>query len=185
MMQSSLRTAENTFNNANATQAMIDLSTNNLLKAIDSLVNVPVAPVVNWTLLDGAISEANIRIQSNYTALSWEMMQSSLRAAENTRNNNDVTQAMIDLATNNLWAAINALVYVPTAPVVPTTDWTALDNAITEANSRTQSNYTALSWAMMQSSLRAAVTTRNNANATQAMIDLATNNLWTAINNLK
>ena len=60
----------------------------------------------------------------------------------------------------------------------------ALNDAISIAEGRTQANYTAPSWAAMQSALLTARTVRDNSDATQVQIDAAAYNLSTAISAL-
>jgi len=133
---------------------------------------------INFGDLNAVIFAAENRTQTNYTALSWAQMQSALNAARITSNNPTANQALIDSARDNLIATLNELVPIS---VFLEPNWTALDAAIAEAESRIQSNYTPLSWARLQSPLNAARTTRNNATANQTLIDSATTNLITAI----
>jgi len=134
--------------------------------------------------LAAAIQMAESLNPSDYTAASWARLNSPLNTARNTRNNPSATQTQIDNALNNLLTAINALVPTAVIPATPSVDFADLDAAILTAEALAASNYTAASWARLNSPLNAARNTRNNATATQAMIDNAANNLRNAINSL-
>ncbi|MCL2426111.1 MAG: hypothetical protein FWD05_07215, partial [Oscillospiraceae bacterium] len=97
-------------------------------------------------------------------------------------NNANATQAQVDNAANNLLAAIEAL--VPVQGQQPVVDRDALRGAIADAESRVQANYTPASWLRLTAPLNQARSMYNNANATQAQVNTATNNLITALNNL-
>jgi len=128
--------------------------------------------------LRDAIEEAERRIETNYTAISWRRLENSLSSAIAIYNNINATQAQIDTATANLLGALNALVL---QPVVVPIDRTALQLAIDDAGDRIQANYTALSWRRVETALNAAINMHNNANATQAQINTATTNLNNAL----
>ena len=77
--------------------------------------------------------------------------------------------------------------YSETESDEPTTDdnpRSNLSTLIAYANSRIQSDYTPLSWAMMQSSLRTALSIYNNPTSSEIQINNAINILTTALNNL-
>ena len=92
---------------------------------------------VDRTALNAAITGAESRVQSNYTAASWAAMQTILNIARQTRDNANSTQAQVDNAANNLNSAVNALViYVP---ITPTPDWeTAMNRALDRIYATTQ-----------------------------------------------
>ena len=136
--------------------------------------------ITNRAELDRQIARAEGRTQANYTAASWAEMQTALAAARQMRNNPNASQTQIYNAANNLRRAIDNLVPLVAAPV----DMTALDRAIEDAEGRTQANYTASSWAAMQTALRAARDVRNNPNATQTEVDDAAASLRAALNAL-
>ena len=108
-MQTMLNVARNVYNDANATQSLVDDVANNLQSAIDALVEVPIIPVVDRTALRAAIEDAESRIEANYTPDSWLWMQTMLYTARNVYDNADATQSQVDDAAYNLRAAIDAL----------------------------------------------------------------------------
>ena len=77
------------------------------------IVRIAVAelPPVDKTELIAAIAEAQGLVQEDYTAATWAAMQTALADAVAVRDNQDVTQAMVDDTTTILRAAIDALVY--------------------------------------------------------------------------
>ena len=74
---------------------------------------------------------------------------------------------------------------VTVTPKSGTVDKTALNAKITEAEGKTESEYTQASWSAMQTALTAAKTVSDNASATQAQVDGAQTALTTAINELE
>jgi len=96
-------------------------------------------------------------------------------------NNADATDAQIDTAISRLLARIDALVPVPPAPVI---DFTALDMAIADAESREMSNYNIFTWFDLQDELRRARNARNNPHVSQTQVDTATARLVAIINRL-
>jgi len=172
-MQTALTVAINVRSDSSATQTQVDAAASVLRAAIDALVSV--AGNVDRTELDAVITDAQGRVESNYTRSSWDVMQNELVAAIAVRDNADATQEDVDSATSSLSSTLNSLVRV---------DRTLLNAAIADAQSRIQSNYTSESWNQMQSALIDAVQVHDYDNATQAQIDAAANNLRTAINNL-
>ena len=176
-----LPAARATRDNAGATQAQVDEATQRLVNAINGLVPVPVAPVVDRTALIAAITDAEALVQANYTQATWVQIVLTLPAARATRDNAGATQAQVDTAATNLRTAINGL---QPAQVVPVVDRTALIAAIAQAEALVQANYTQASWIQIVLTLPAARATRDNAGATQAQVDLATQRLVDAINGL-
>ena len=139
-------------------------------------------PSVNRDALGEAITEAESRVQANYTPASWLRLTAPLNQARNMYNNTNATQAQVDNATSNLRTAIGAL--VPVQGQQPVVDRDALRGVIADAESRVQANYTPASWLRLTAPLNQARNMYNNANATQAQVNTATNNLITALNNL-
>jgi len=152
---------------------------NNMNSLYDMRDAFPSAPIVNRDELNAAITAAGNRIPANYTANSWQNMQTALTAAITVRDNNTATQAQVDTAATALRAAIDALV-----AATPTVNRTELNAAITDAGNRIQANYTANSWQNMQTALTAAIATRDNNTATQAQVDSAATALRAAIDAL-
>ena len=129
-----------------------------------------------------AIQEAEERMQTMYTSISWARLLSALRDARNVYNNLNATQLEIDDVTDNLRLAIETLEELPPEP--EPVDRTELIAAIEVAEARVQAMYTPISWARLQNLLRDARNIRDNANATQEQIDSAMEILITALNGL-
>jgi len=95
--------------NTSATQAEVDAATGRLNAALNAL-----ALRANLTSLNTIIAAAEARVQANYTTASWTRLQNALTAARQIHGNEDATQNEVNIATNNLSAAIIALVRVGT-----------------------------------------------------------------------
>jgi hypothetical protein len=130
--------------------------------------------------LKAAINEADALNGQDYTAISWDALQTALTAAKAAADNADAGKDAIDAARNNLQKAINAL----ERATPQQTSKTALNTAITQANALTASNYTAASWASLQTALASAKAVSANAAATQAQADAANAALRDAISAL-
>ncbi len=135
------------------------------------------------TKLMAAIAQAGKYNESEYTAESYAAVKAALDAANALSFRDD--QAVIDAAAESLNAAIAALVKKPeekpdNKPVQP--DRTALDAAIKAAESKVKAEYTAESFAKLESALQAAKAL--GADATEAQITEAAAALNRAINAL-
>ena len=99
-------------NDTNATQAEVDAAKEALLKAIEGFQNSLI--VVDFTALDKAITAAGSLNEADYTAESWQALQTALAAGKTVRGTANVTQAEIDAAAKAINDAISALyrVYV-------------------------------------------------------------------------
>ena len=139
-------------------------------------------PKITREKLALAIQEAEERIQTTYTQISWARLLNLLRDARNVYNNLEATQLEIDDVTNNLRLAIETLEELPPEP--EPIDRTELIAAIQEAEARVQATYTPISWARLQNPLRDARNIRDNANATQEQIVSTTEILIGALNGL-
>jgi len=167
-MQAALTNARAVNSDINATQAQVNTATGNLITAINVL-----AVRANFTALNAEIARANGLVQSNYTIASWSALQVQLTAAISMSGNTNATQSEVDGLASTLSLVIGALVVV-------SVDRSALNSEIARAEGRTQVNYTAESWAAMQTALTNATATRDNANATQSQVDLAASGLRAA-----
>jgi hypothetical protein len=180
-----LRTARTVLDNENAAQAQINATAATLWTAIAELVPVQILPEpgADRALLLAAIAEAESRTQDDYTSTTWTAVHNALNTARTVRDNELATQSQIDTTTDTLWATIHALEPAQIIPE-PGIDRSALVEAISEAESRTQHDYTSVTWTAMQNSLRTARTVRDNENATQAQIDATANALWATVDAL-
>ncbi|MCL2610877.1 MAG: FIVAR domain-containing protein [Defluviitaleaceae bacterium] len=162
----------------------VEVATNDEPSAAFTLVISPdettIAPCREALRL--VIADAEGINQGDNTAISWARLQNVLRDARNVYNRLEATQVEIDNATNNLRVAMEAIVGL--SPQPDPVDRAALITAIEEAEVRVQTMYTPISWARLQSVLRDARNIRDNANATQNQIDVATNALNIALSGL-
>ncbi|MCD8053119.1 MAG: FMN-binding protein [Lachnospiraceae bacterium] len=126
---------------------------------------------VDTTALTAAIEQAQALTESDYTADSWTDMQTALAdATALAEATTGKTQAEVDEITAALTAAVDALA-----------DITDLATAIEQAAALTESDYTAESWAAVQSALTDAQTVAANASATQSDVDAALTSLQEAV----
>ena len=154
-----------------------------LITAIENLELLP-PPLTesphDKSTLRQLVAEAEMRVESYYTALSWARLDQALRTAQNVLNNPRVSLSQLNNTTDRLYNALADLVLIPPPPV---RDFTALDAAIARAEGLVQSHWTSTSWARLESRLSLARTVRNNPNS-QSHIDNTANNLNDAIDNL-
>ncbi len=118
-MREKLDAAKQVQANALADQATIDQAANALEAAIQALVKKPAPSKTDKTKLAAAISEAGKKLQKDYTSASWSKMQAALAEAKKVQADASADQNTIDKATNNLNAAIRALVKAPVQPGKP------------------------------------------------------------------
>ena len=128
--------------------------------------------------LRSLVAYAQLRVQSNYTPLSFARLTGALNDAINVLEDPSSTQTAINNAYTTLSLAINSLVLVPVTYFGP------LNELILEAQSRVGANYTPLSFARLTQALNAAINVSNNSSSTQAQVDNAYNTLSLAINGL-
>ncbi len=139
-------------------------------------VSVIVIARADKEALNTAIARAKDRKESDYTASSWAELQKALQKAEELSAKEDATQEEVNAATTALRNAIAGL---------KEADKTGLREAIARAEGRNEADYTAESWAAMQTALAAARETAANADATQSQIDEATFALSDALRKLE
>ncbi|WRS28641.1 LamG-like jellyroll fold domain-containing protein [Oscillospiraceae bacterium MB08-C2-2] len=125
---------------------------------------------VNMDGLLKSIAKAQALNQADYTADSWVVLADALVNAQAVMADADATQAVIDAAAKSIDNAIDALVKIPVIIV----DKKALDSAIDEAKALNEADYTAESWSRLRDALANAIFVQNDADATQAEVDIAT-----------
>ena len=123
----------------------------------------PVA--IDYAGLNAQIAVANGLKQADYTAATWQEVQSALNAAK-ALVNKAKTQSEADVAAYALKDAIASLV-----KVAPTMNTTELDNQLQIAQGLAQKDYTAATWAAVAAALEAAEEAK--AGTDQAAIDNA------------
>ena len=151
-------------NAANALKAAYD----ELLKSFD------ISPIT------AAISRYTSLEASDYTQESWSALAAAVAAAKTSdAYTKRVLKSDVDAVASSIYDAINALVAVAKA------DYTALDNAIAQAQACDSTMYTAESWATLETALAEAnAVDRKLAPENQSVIDTAEQNLMDAINAL-
>lgn len=148
------------------TQAEIDAATKAIEDAIKTLVDI--------SELRAAVTDATERMaalqQTDYTADSWEALESAIKNAQTVLADDDATQSRVNAAKSVLAGALAALVK---AGETEKPDTTKLAAAIAKAEALKASDYTADSWAALQTALAAGEALLADENATQAQIDAA------------
>ena len=132
-------------------QEFIDQLTQDLRLAIDALVRVDAPVTVDYTMLLAKIEAAKALNQDEYTDETWAVLQGALRDGRTALESKD--QAVVDAAAKAIGDAIAGLELRPDAPKV---DYTELNKAIEAAEKLNEENYTAASWAVLKSALKAA-----------------------------
>ncbi len=171
--------------NDEATQEQVNEASLNLTTAMNGLVDKedPVDPEVDKTELMAAITQAQTKVEDEYTPESWAPFAESLASAIVVRDNDEATQEQVNEASLNLTTAMNGLVDKED-PVDPEVDKTELMAAITQAQTKVEDEYTPESWAPFAESLASAIVVRDNDEATQEQVNEASLNLTTAMNAL-
>lgn len=143
------------------------------------------AAPVDKVALTAKIAEAKAIASEEYTAESYEALQTAIAEAEAVEAKAEATQEEVDATVAALQTAIEGLEKKPVdpEPVVPTTD--KLKAAIAKAKAVDSAKYTTESYAAVTDALKKAEEVLNNANATQEDIDTAESSLLAAIDGLK
>ncbi len=139
-----------------------------------SLKLMPETPAVNYDALNAAITEAEALLadELKYTEASAEALKAALADAKLALDSID--QAVVDTATENLVANIDALVEMY---------YTDLRDAIDYVvNYYDEDNYGVAGWARLEAALADAEAALNSRN--QAVVDAATENIWNALYSL-
>ena len=137
-------------------------------------------PPVNLGSLGRAMAQAESHEEQYYTPESWENLQYALNAARTViANVHIITQQQVNMATDNLLAAIEALEfsYIGQPPVY----LGYILAAIAEAESREEQNYTPGSWRVMRFRLAIARMHLEDPDSTQRDIDSGTRDLLSAL----
>jgi len=112
-------------------------------------------PAIDYTALNAQIAKAESLNEADYTAASWAKMETALAAAIAARESQD--QKVVDNAANALKAAIAALVRKQAG-----VDYSELNKQIAIAEGLNEADYTAESWANLESALNAAIAARSS-----------------------
>ena len=139
----------------------------------------PAPVVVDTSVLEAAIAEADGLKESDYTAESWATYQAALVNARSVAEAKE-SQEAVDQAKATLDAAKAALVKAE-QPV--SVDTSSLEKAISDAEALKEADYTADSWKAMQTALTKAKSALQ-AKESQTAVDEASNTLNSAIKGL-
>ena len=162
-----LAAAQSVYASDSVKQPEVDSETAKLKAAIDALS-------VDKTDLNKTIADAKSKTKEHYSDTSWANLQNVLTEAEKVTNNPAAKQSEVDHINEKLKAAIAGL----------NTDKTELEKQLANANSKTASDFSPVTWAALEEAKKAAQAVEDNATATQAQIDEAAKKLKAAIDAL-
>ena len=123
------------------------------------------------------IKEAEGKKEADYTPESWTTFATELQKAKEVNSDKNAKQKTVDQTCGSLRAAIDRL-------ATKTVDKSQLETLIKEAEGKTETDYTAKSWAKLVTALEAARSEFRNENATQESVNNACGSLRTAIDGL-
>ena len=144
---------------------------------LDAAIKGLKAKKVDKSQLDALIKEAEGKKEADYTPESWTTFATELQKAKEVNSDKNAKQKTVDQTCESLRAAIDSL-------VTKTVDKSQLETLIKEAEGKTETDYTAKSWAKLVTALEAAKSEFRNENATQESVNNAYDNLKTAIDGL-
>lgn len=169
---SAVTIGEAVFINVYATQLQVDSATSTINNAINSLIN----RADKSALIETLITASSIT-DIGYTPESWDDFINTLTSANIVNNDLNALQSTVDAINNALLIAIENLTIA--------VDKSLLNNAINSINNYNASIYTSESWDTFSDAVDAGILIRNDNNATQSAVDLATDNIVNARNNLE
>ncbi|MBO7302984.1 MAG: FIVAR domain-containing protein, partial [Clostridia bacterium] len=161
--------------NASATLEEITAAAATMKNAIDALV-LKEGTTADKTKLTAALNAAQGKAEADYTPLTWAPFKAALDAANEANGKTNYGTTRLNKLADNLTAATNALLKKP--------DTSALTAKLNAAAALKKEEYTADSWAALETAIAEANTVIKNANATQDEVNTALTNLTTAIDGL-
>ena len=168
-----LNAANSESTNENSTPETVKKAYDRLNKAIKGLK----AKKVDKSQLEALIKEAEGKKEADYTSESWTTFATELQKAKEVNSDKSAKQKTVDQTCESLRAAIDGL-------ATKTVDKSQLETLIKEAEGKTETDYTAKSWAKLVTALEAARSEFRNENATQESVNNACGSLRTAIDGL-
>ncbi len=168
-----LANAEDELNSENSTPETVKDAQEKLDAAIKGLK----AKKVDKSQLEALIKEAEGKKEADYTPESWTTFATELQKAKEVNSDKNAKQKTVDQTCESLRAAIDGL-------ATKTVDKSQLETLIKEAEGKTETDYTAKSWAKLVTALEAARSEFRNENATQESVNNACGSLRTAIDGL-
>ena len=169
---------------------------------IDVQVNVPIAPEptqeakikIDWSSLDyvngvtdidstldfkalnAAVKAAEKLNESKYTSASWAVVEENLTAADAVKSSSASTQDLVDQRAAAINAAVEALL-----KKAEKSDYTKLDEALTDALIAQESDYSKNAWRELQSIYALADALQSAEDVTPAMIESMVEDLSAAV----
>ena len=168
-----LAAAKSEYKSENSTPETVKAAQEKLDAAIKGLK----AKKVDKSQLEALIKEAEGKKEADYTPESWTTFATELQKAKEVNSDKNAKQKTVDQTCESLRAAIDSL-------VTKTVDKSQLEALIQEAEGKTETDYTAKSWAKLVTALEAARSEFRNENATQESVNNACGSLKTAIDGL-
>ena len=144
---------------------------------LDAAIKGLKAKKVDKSQLESLIKEAEGKKEADYTPESWTTFATELQKAKEVNSDKNAKQKTVDQTCESLRAAIDGL-------ATKTVDKSQLEALIQEAEGKTETDYTAKSWAKLVTALEAARSEFRNENATQESVNNACGSLKTAIDGL-
>ena len=166
-LKSVLEAAKDVYASDSVKQPKVDSETAKLKATIDALT-------VDKTELNKTITDAKSKTKEHYSDASWKNLQSVLDEAEKVTNNSTAKQSEVNHINEQLKAAVAGL----------KTDKTELEKQLSDANSKTASDFSPETWSALEAAKNSAQAVEDNATATQAQIDEAAKKLKAAIDAL-
>lgn len=167
-LQQAITSADAVYNNPRAIQQEIDAAHERLNRAIAGLA-------VDKVALQQKLTQAGAVIETDYSPASYNNLQTIKQNAQAVFDNPNATQSEVNAATTALANAIQQLAV----------DKTALQQAITQAQSKVESEYTTASFATFQEALTNAQNVLANTTAKQSEVNAALAQLTTAMAQLE
>ena len=168
-----LANAEDELNSENSTPETVKDAQEKLNAAIKGLK----VKKVDKSQLEALIKEAEGKKEADYTSESWTTFATELQKAKEVNSDKNAKQKTVDQTCESLRAAIKGL-------KAKKVDKSQLEALIKEAEGKTETDYTAKSWAKLVTALEAARSEFRNENATQESVNNACGSLRTAIDGL-
>ncbi|HEW2829363.1 TPA: FIVAR domain-containing protein [Streptococcus pneumoniae] len=162
-----LEAAKGVYASESVRQPEVNSETDKLKAAIDALS-------VDKTDLNKTISDAKSKTKEHYSDATWANLQTVLAEAEEVTSNPATKQSEVNHIDEKLKAAIAGL----------NTDKTELEKQLADAQSKTATDYSTVSWSALEEAKTDAQAVKDNDKATQTQIDDAAKKLKSAIDAL-
>ncbi|WP_415746396.1 ZmpA/ZmpB/ZmpC family metallo-endopeptidase [Streptococcus pseudopneumoniae] len=162
-----LEAAKGVYASDSVKQPEVDSETDKLKAAIDALT-------VDKSELNNTITDAKSKTKEHYSDATWANLQTVLAEAEEVTSNPATKQSEVNHIDEKLKAAIAGL----------NTDKTELEKQLADAQSKTATDYSTVSWSALEEAKTDAQAVKDNDKATQTQIDDAAKKLKSAIDAL-